>query len=152
MGTQRVILRKTMSLVVLLEGYECAALNSPVLLENTEACLSPRRGCQQQQHRTAGMPKLLLSALEPRTAELLSHDYLLDPSTCLSYHRVQIETFFLFSVKEKAAGRNVFINTSCSPQVPPELTVLLTSACKTSAVPSLFFLPQRKSQCFILLS
>lgn len=53
--------------------------------------------------------KLLLSALEPRTAELLSRDYLLDPSTCLSYHRVQIETFFLFSVKEKAAGRNVFI-------------------------------------------
>lgn len=93
--------------------------------------------------------KLLLSALEPRITELSSCDCLLDPSTYLSSHRVQ---FFLFPVKEVAADKNVFTNISFRPQVPPELTVLMTSACKTSAVPSLFLLPQRKAQCFIFLS
>lgn len=94
---QRLNCKKTMSpLVTLLQGCGCALLSSPVLSEQSQACLSPGRDCRQQQ-RTAGP----LSCCQPRAADLSSCDHHLDPPTYLSLPQSLAVDFLPTSTKGK---------------------------------------------------
>jgi len=58
--------------------------------------------------------------------------------------------FFPFPAQEQAAGRNVLVNISFSPQVLPELTALTASARRISAVRSSLSLASKKSSVFYI--
>lgn len=84
----------------------------------------------------------------PGAAELSICDQHSDLSTYLSLPQSLDVNCLPIPSKEKAAGRNVLINISFSPGVSPELTVLMASACRISAVPSSVSLASNKTSVF----
>lgn len=115
--------------------------------------LKPRKrspGAAEDSRNAAVLPTRV--RFGPWAAELSSCDQHSDPSTYLSLPQSLDVNCLPVSSKEKAAGKNVLIKISFGPQVSPELTVLMASACRISESLLLSPLPQRKPQYSILMS